>query len=183
MLVMAKSCVTEATECPNDKAKAEEECVQHPQVFLKSTINNQTLNEVIKTQIQSGTEEPHRTCVFSGISDNTKKNPSVTFRELVILADILGMDVYKLKTPSDFDLNTDAFYIYYFSLPTKDKDESFKAKIDKFNTDNITQGFKLTKIQIKWARTNPDRQKGGDYEKYLEYKQKYLILKKIKSNN
>ncbi len=177
MLVMAKSCVTEAPyECSENNV---DDCVEHPQVFLKSTIDTKTLEEVMQTQKNSGTEHPHRTCVFSGISDNINKHPSVTFRELVILADILGMDVYKLKTPDTFDLNTDKFYIYYFSLPKKDG--NFQKLIDAFNTANSGQGFRLVKIQIKWARTA--RQSGGDYEKYLEYKQKYVVLKKISNVN
>jgi hypothetical protein len=177
MLVMAKSCVTEAQT--EDCVGESEDCVEHPQVFLKSTIDTDTLNKVMKIQEESGTKDPDKTCVFSGISDNKTKYPSVTFRELVILADILGMDVYKLKTPKSFDLNTDDFYIYYFSLPTKDK-ESFQKSINEFNNnqDNKNAGFRLIKIQIKWARTA--NQSGGYYNEYMEYKQKYMVLKKIK---
>jgi hypothetical protein len=174
------------SDCNTEESNEEipEDCMKFPDAFLNATTTTEKLKTRQSNYRDKNITAPESTCVFQPISDNYKEFPSVTFRELVILADILGMDVYQLITPDDFGLNTDQLYIYYFSIPLKDKEiENFQKSIKNFNDNNIEKGFSLKKIKIEWARTNRKQQSGGDYEKYLEYKQKYVVLKKISNVN
>ncbi len=187
MLVMEKGCVN-VEKCNTEESNEEipEDCMKFPDAFLNATTTTEKLKTRQSNYRDKNITAPESTCVFQPITDNSKEFPSVTFRELVILADILGMDVYQLITPDDFGLNTDQLYIYYFSIPLKDKEiENFQKSIKNFNDNNNNkeQGFSLKKIKIEWARTNRKQQSGGDYEKYLEYKQKYVVLKKISNVN
>ena len=187
MLVMAKNCVEGITKDCNDNHNNNNDnnnnnnCSRDPKFFSQSTITTEELKGMIHNLKTVGNQDPQRSCVYQPISDNKDPTvfPSITFRELVILADIFGMNVYRLESPDNYGLKSDEFYVYYFLLQ-EDDTPAFQTLIKGFNDSNIDQGFSLVKTQVKWARPNKSKQKGGYYNKYMEYKQKYLVLKKIK---
>jgi hypothetical protein len=173
MLVIAKDCIESKEDCNNNN------CSRDPTFFSQSTITTEELKKMIQNLKAEGNQDPQRTCVYQPISNNNDPNvfPSITFRELVILADIFEMSVYRLDSPDNYGLKSDQFYVYYFSL--KGDDKYIDPLIKGFNEKNNPQGFSLVKTYVKWALPNKS-QNGGYYNEYMEYKQKYMVLKKIK---
>lgn len=167
MLIMDKRCLTPD---PDDK--------DIPAAFKKIKMDAATYTETFKD-----VKDAEAKCIFPSVQNIPQLPfPSITFRELVILTDIIGMNVYKLKTPTGLDLVTDEHYVYYFSF--KD-DKQLAKQIEDFNNANSSQGYKIIPVQVNWARKDSQyRQKGGKYyEKYMNYKTKYMLLKKISSVN
>jgi hypothetical protein len=165
MLVMDKACLEDKSEVPL--------------AFSQSNISANTYNSMYK-DLKAQNPNVNATCVFPNTP--SLPFPSVTFRELVILGDIIGMNIYKLKTPPSLNLVTDNHFLYYFSFKN---DVQLGAKIIEFNTKNKGTGFELIKVKINWARKDSpfkENQTGGKYyEKYMKYKNKYMLLKKIGS--
>lgn len=166
MLVMDKGCLV-------DKDNQDV-----PHAFTVPTMDEKTYKELYK-DLTAQNANAKGTCVFPNSEALTY--PSVTFRELVILADIIGMNIYKLKTPEGFDLVTDNHYIYYFSFKN---DNHLSEKIKTFNNANKGTDFNIIPVEIKWARKDSPfkskSQSGGKYyEKYIKYKTKYMLLKKL----
>ena len=104
MLVMAKKCVEGIKDdCNNNN------CSRDPKFFSQSTITTKELKNMIHNLKADGNQDPQRSCVYQPISDNKDPTvfPSITFRELVILADIFGMNVYRLESPDNYGLKSD----------------------------------------------------------------------------
>lgn len=170
MLIINKQCVyyPKSANIKTDK---------HPPIMRRASFKKEEITEYNKVQTEKNT-----TCIIPINSNDLSAYPSVTFREIMILSDILGMKMYYLETPSHEGVIGDNHLIYYFSLES-DIDESgkltkFGEKIKKYNETNEKNGYKLERVKIEWSiEGKREDQKGGYYDKYMKYKSKYLKLK------
>ncbi len=170
MLIINKECVFYPKSLKISKDK-------HPPIIKKASFKKDEIEEYNKQQTEKKT-----TCILPINKDDLSFYPSVTFREIMILSDILGMKMYHLETPSYEGVIGEKHLVYYFSVES-DIDESgkltkFGEKIKKYNETNEKNGYKLERVKIEWSiEGKRENQKGGYYDKYMKYKSKYLKLK------
>jgi hypothetical protein len=182
MLILNKNCVGQHVQ--TDKKPYNITEIFDNRIYDRQHYKHGLSNLRNKSHAFSG-KSPENSCIFPPLTDDPNFYPSVTFRELVILGDIFGMHVYHLLTPS-FVINkeTDNLDFYYFSLKDMGTKliEDFNEKNKKIIGADGKQLYQLKKVEIKWARNNGQKH-DTTHNKYMKYKTKYMLLKKINKLN